>query len=602
VFCLDTIPLKKDASVSALYFPPFRLRGALLAACTSLALVGVHNRALAQPAVPMAEPKALVAPEIDLSWPILRFLLQAEVFMRQGEGAKASDMFLELARRTRDARLGKRAVEAALSVQDLTRAQAAAQMWAQLAPNEAAIKNLQDSLQLQTGDPVKNEALLARRLQEARAAGTLDEGYNQLRSVLMRASDKKQSLVVLDRLSAEDLGNLTARLTRAELAFVTDDLERALSETQAARKIDPSNERAVMTQVQILSRDPKRNKEAIAALEDYLLRQPSSQTARFALARQYMANEQPALARAQYEKLEKDNPNDAGLLLALAQSAYQGKSREQAKGFLERYIALPSEKVSDKGTAFLFLSDIHEEDKRLDLALKSALDVPAESGQYFLAQNRRAAVLSKLKRTDEALQVLNAIQFQGEADRLRVVQTRAMVQRNAGRHEEAFTALMAGFQDAQEQPDLLYDLGMAAEKLKKFDIMEASLRKLIQLRPESAQAYNALGYSLADHHIKLDEAQQLIQKALLLAPNDSHIIDSLGWVFFRKGNKVRALQELRRAYQASPEPDIGAHLGEVLWVSGQREEARKLWRAAKQKEPSNDTLLETLKRLKVTGI
>jgi tetratricopeptide (TPR) repeat protein len=588
--------------VSALYFPPFRLRGALLAACTSLALVVLHTPTLAQPAAPAGEAKAPVAPEIDLSWPILRFLLQAEVFMRQGEGAKASDMFLELARRTRDARLGKRAVEAALSAQDIARAQAAAQVWSQLAPNEPAIKNLQDSLQLQTGDPLKNEALLAKRLQEARAAGNLDEAYNQLRSVLMRASDKKQSLAVLDRLSADDLGNITARLTRAELAFVTDDLERALNEALAARKIDPSNERAVMTQVQILTRDPKRNKEAIAVLEDYVAKQPTSQTARFALARQYMANEQAALARAQYERLEKDNPNDAGLLLALAQSAYQGKSRDQAKGFLERYIALPVEKVSDKGTALLFLSDIHEEDKRLDLALKAALDVPTESAQYFLAQNRRAAVLSKLKRTDEALQVLNAIEFKGDAERLRIVQTRALVQRNAGRHAEAFAALMAGFQDAQEQPDLLYDLGMAAEKLKKYDIMEASLRKLIQLRPDSAQAYNALGYSLADHNLKLEEAQQLIQKALQLAPNDSHIIDSLGWVLFRKGNKVRALQELRRAYQASPEPDIGVHLGEVLWVSGQREEARKLWREAKQKEPTNDTLLETLKRLKVTGI
>ncbi len=588
--------------MSALYFPPFRLRGALLAACTSFALAGLTTPLLAQTTAPAAEPKVQAAPEVDLSWPILRYLLQAEVFMRQGDGAKASDMFLELARRTRDARLGKRAVEAALSVQDLTRAQAAAQVWAQLAPNETAIKNLQDSLQLQTCDPLKNEALLAKRLQEARSTGKLDEAYNQLRSVLMRAADKKQAQAVLDRLSADDLGNLTARLTRAELAFVTDDLERALRETLAARQIDPNNERAVMTQVQILTRDPKRSKEAIAALEDYLKKQPQSQTARFALARQYMADEQPSQARAQYERLEKDNPNDAALLLALAQSAYQGKSRDQAKGFLERYIALPEEKVRDKGTAYLFLSDLHEEDKRLDLALKAALDVPAESEQYFLAQNRHAAVLSRLKRTDEALQLLSKIQFKGDAERLRLVQTRAMVLRNAGRHPEAFNALMAGFQDAQEQPDLLYDLGMAAEKLRKYDIMEASLRKLIQLRPESAQAYNALGYSLADHNLKLEEAQQLIQKALLLAPNDSHIIDSLGWVFFRKGDKARALQELRRAYLASPEADIGAHLGEVLWVSGQREQARKLWREVKQKEPSNDTLLETLKRLKVNGI
>jgi tetratricopeptide (TPR) repeat protein len=584
--------------------PPFRLRAALLAACMALAFGGAPGHADAQAgAAPSAPaPEQASPPEIDLSWPILRYLLQAELMMRQGEGARASDMFVELARRTRDARLGKRAVEAALSVQDLTRAQTAALVWAQLAPNETSVRGLLDSLQLQTGDPLKNEALLTRRLNEARAASKLDEGYNQLRMSLIRATDKKQALALLDRLSAQDLGNATARLTRAELAFLTDDFERALLETKAARTLDPTNERAVMTQVQILTRDPKRSKESIAVLEEYLVLQPKSQTARFALARQYMAHDQPAAARAQYEKIEKETPDDASVLLALAQSAYQGKSRAQAKGFLERYLALPEEKVRDKGTAYLFLSDLHEEEKRLDLALQAATQVPAESEQYFLAQNRRVAVLSKLKRTDEALKVLDAIAFKSDAERLKLVQTRAIVQRDAGRHNEAFTTLMAGFQDAQDQPDLLYDLGMAAEKLKKFDIMEASLRKLIQLRPDSAHAYNALGYSLAEHNLKLDEALQLIQKALQLSPNDSHIVDSLGWVLYRKGNTVRALQELRRAYQTSPEADIGAHLGEVLWVSGQRAEARKFWREVKQKDPSNETLLETLKRLKVTGI
>jgi tetratricopeptide (TPR) repeat protein len=580
--------------------PPFRLRAALLAACMAFALGSAPGLADAQTGAASAEQP--VPPEIDLSWPILRYLLQAELMMRQGEGGRASDMFLELARRTRDARLGKRAVEAALSVQDLARAQTAAQVWAQLAPNETSVRSLLDSLQLQTGDPLKNEALLTRRLNEARTAGKLDEGYNQLRMALIRAADKKQALAVLDRLSAQDLSNATARLTRAELAFLTDDFDRALVETQEARKIEPNNERAVMTQVQILTRDPKRSKESIAVLEEYLRLQPASQTARFALARQYMAHNQPGAAREQYEKIEQTSPEDPAVLLALAQSAYQSKSRAQAKGFLERFIALPAEKARDKGTAYLFLSDLHEEDKRLDLALQAAIDVPNESEQYFLAQNRRVAVLSKLKRSDEALRVLEAIAFKGDAERLKLVQTRAIVQRDAGRHADAFATLMAGFQDAQDQPDLLYDLGMAAEKLKKFDIMEASLRKLIQLRPDSAHAYNALGYSLAEHKLKLDEAQQLIQKALQLSPNDAHIVDSLGWVYYRKGNTTLALQELRRAYQSSSEADIGAHLGEVLWVSGQRAEARKLWREVKQKDPTNETLLETLKRLKVTGI
>jgi Flp pilus assembly protein TadD len=139
---------------------------------------------------------------------------------------------------------------------------------------------------------------------------------------------------------------------------------------------------------------------------------------------------------------------------------------------------------------------------------------------------------------------------------------------------------------------------MLAEKIERVDILEASLRKLIEIRPEHAHAYNALGYSLADRNQRLPEAQELIEKALKLAPDDSFIIDSMGWVLYRRGQLKDSLAYLRRAYAARPDPEIAAHLGEVLWALGERSEAERVWGDAKKEAPDNETLSSTIKRLR----
>jgi tetratricopeptide (TPR) repeat protein len=149
-----------------------------------------------------------------------------------------------------------------------------------------------------------------------------------------------------------------------------------------------------------------------------------------------------------------------------------------------------------------------------------------------------------------------------------------------------------------ENPELLYDYAMLAEKIERVDILEESLRKLIEIRPENAHAYNALGYSFADRNLRLPEARDLIEKALKLAPDDFFIIDSMGWVLYRMGNHREALDYLRRAFAGRPDPEIAAHLGEVLWVLGERDEAERVWKDANQASPDNETLVNTIKRLK----
>ena len=149
-----------------------------------------------------------------------------------------------------------------------------------------------------------------------------------------------------------------------------------------------------------------------------------------------------------------------------------------------------------------------------------------------------------------------------------------------------------------DQPELLYETALLAEKLDRLDVMERHLRKLIRLKPDDAHAYNALGYSLADHGLRLDEAQQLIDRGLALAPDDAFILDSKGWLLYRRGARPEALEILRKAYGVRPDAEIAAHLGEVLWVSGKQDEAVKTWDDSAKANPGNQLLNDTIKKFK----
>jgi Flp pilus assembly protein TadD len=168
--------------------------------------------------------------------------------------------------------------------------------------------------------------------------------------------------------------------------------------------------------------------------------------------------------------------------------------------------------------------------------------------------------------------------------------------RDADKAGEAYSVLEQALKKDPDQPELLYDFALTAEKLGRYEISEQSLRKVIKLRPDYAHAYNALGYSLAERNERLPEARKLIEKALQLRPDDSYIIDSMGWVMYRQGDLMGAAGYLRRAYDYQHDAEIGAHLGEVLWVQGKHDEARRVWDEALKNHPENEILRETVRR------
>jgi tetratricopeptide (TPR) repeat protein len=177
-----------------------------------------------------------------------------------------------------------------------------------------------------------------------------------------------------------------------------------------------------------------------------------------------------------------------------------------------------------------------------------------------------------------------------------VIQVEAQLLRDAKEWQQTYDMLSRAVQQYPDSYELLYDRAMAAERLDKLDVLEIDLRKVIRMKPDYAHAYNALGYTLADKTDRLAEAKDLIETAYKLAPDDPFILDSLGWVYFRLGDMPTALKHLQEAYGQRPDPEIAAHLGEVLWDTGKHDEARKIWRAALTENPDHETLLAVMQK------
>jgi tetratricopeptide (TPR) repeat protein len=214
------------------------------------------------------------------------------------------------------------------------------------------------------------------------------------------------------------------------------------------------------------------------------------------------------------------------------------------------------------------------------------------------ARLRTANAISKQGKLDAALDYLRKASDEYPGQEVQFTVAEAQLLRDANRNSEAFDLLDKALKEEPEQPELLYDYALTAEKLEKYDVLEANLKKLIEVRPEHAHAYNALGYSFAERNVRLKEARQLIEKAVELAPEDYFILDSLGWVQYREGNLKGAADTLRRAYGGRPDAEIGAHLGEVLWAMGDKSEANRVWNESLKSAPDNETLQKTIKRLR----
>ena len=322
---------------------------------------------------------------------------------------------------------------------------------------------------------------------------------------------------------------------------------------------------------------------------------------RAARARLLVNNKQFEAARKEFLVLDKAQPNNPATLYALGVLSMQLNDAPGAEGYFTRFVDVMDkspEEERDPAKALLILSQLAEERGDLKAATDwlDRLDTQDPKVQLSVAL-RRAQLLAKGGDLPGARKQLAALQPTDKTEQAQVVLVESQILRDAGKNQEAYKLMEQGTKRFPDNMDFLYDYALMAEKLGKVEVMEKALRQVIAKAPDNHQAYNALGYSLADRNVRLKEAYQLIDKALQMAPGDPFIMDSIGWVQFRMGNLNEAETQLRKAYEQRNDPEIAVHLGEVLFKKGQQDEARKLWREARNKDPKNDALKSTLARL-----
>ncbi len=539
----------------------------------------------------VAAPAAAPQPELpkqDLTEAVLYEYLLAEIAGQRGALGLSAQAYADLAKRTRDPRIAKRAAEVALYARMPGAAIDAAKIWYETEPS--SLQALQALTSLLIAAKRDEEALPY--LQKFLEGDSSGDGFLQLSHLLANNQDKALTLKLVQQLAQPYLKVAQAHFAIAQAAAGAGQSELALAEVRAATKLKPEWEPAALLEAQLLQRQS--NALALQRLAAFLERYPKSREVRLSYARLLVAERKYTEARAEFQTLSKDFPDNADVVFAVGVLSLQLRDYAAAEANFKRLLALP---YRDKNTARLYLGQIAEEQKNYPEALRWYEEV-AGGEQYLQAQLRYALVLNKQGKLDAARAHLRQVEVSSDRERVQLLLTEAQMLREANQPREAFDLIGRALNNMPDQPELLYDYAMVAEKLGRMDLLESNLKKLIHLQPERAHAYNALGYSLADRNLRLPEAQELIEKALQLAPEDPFIIDSMGWVLYRMGKSKQALEYLRKAYTARPDPEIAAHLGEVLWVAGERREAEKIWLEATKKTPGNDALNSTIKRFR----
>lgn len=527
-------------------------------------------------------------PSQDLTPPMLFDFLLGETAFQRGDPEIATHTYLKLARTTRDPRVAQRATEIALQSRQPVPALEAANIWATLDPDSVGARQTLAALLVNFNRLDEARPHLEKLL--ASAGSNIDEAFMQLNSLLVRSSDKNATFELVRKL-AEPYPKLPeAHFAVSQAAWLANRFDIALAEMRKALALRPEWEMAAIYEGRILARES--NASAIRFFERYLETYPKANDTRITYARLLLAEKDYTKARDQFQQLLTENPDNADVAVAVGLLSMELREYGLAESNFKRALELD---YRDPGLVRFYLGGIHEKTQDDVTAMEWYRSVTA-GAQYLPAQIKYAILLSRKGKTDEALQHLQQLPVTNDQQRVQLMIAEAQLLRESGAYQKAFQLLSKGLEKLPDSPDLLYDRALAAEKIGKYEIMEQDLRKLIQLRPDHAHAYNALGYSLAEHTDRLPEALELIEKATALSPADPYIMDSLGWVHYRMGNLNQGLSYLKQAFEMAPDPEIAAHLGEVLWMQGKKKEAADVWLSALETHSGNEVLRSTMKK------
>jgi tetratricopeptide (TPR) repeat protein len=529
-------------------------------------------------------------------------LLVAEMALTQGDLGTAYTWLLDAARRTRDDALFRRSVDVAVQARAAEQALAAARAWRLARPESLEALRLQVQLLAGTGRGEQAVEPL-RSLLEATPAAERGGLISALPRLLQRSGEAAATAQRLEQLLAPYRNaagtRVAVRVALGRAWLEAKDTERALALAREAQSLDLDAPGPALLAMELMREQP----QAESLVRLHLARPAAENALRMAYVRLLTGQQRYGDAVALLEQAVKARPDDPAPWLTLGALQLELKRPAEGEAALKRFVeiqqAAPDGADPDSLVrAWLMLAQAAEQ--RGDIAGAEAwLARVGPEGPALDVQTRRAALLARQGRVDEARELIRVLPENNDEEARAKLAAEAGVLRGVKQWALAHEVLSRAVQRFADDTELLYELAMMAEKLQRHDEMERLLRRVIALKPDDAHSHNALGYALADRGVRLPEAKALIERALELAPGDPFIIDSLGWVEYRLGQREQALKLLRQAYAARPDTEIGAHLGEVLWSLGQRDEARQVWRESRGRDGANEVLRETLARLRV---
>jgi tetratricopeptide (TPR) repeat protein len=560
------------------------------------------NTSIAQTAPDAAEPPVNSALDAELFYQ----LMLGELNAIGGEPGVGFSILLDAARKTGDARLFKRATDIALRGRSGDSALQAARAWRSALPQsrEANRYLLQILIGLnrlaETTDPLKRDLSLTAPMERPGA-------INNIPAFFARSSDKQQAANVVEQALAEYLTSKefgpSAWTSIGRLRAEAKDIDGALDAARRGQSLDATADAPAILALSLFS--------AGSAPAEGLVTQYLGNNGRYEVRMDYavalIGKQRYAESSQQLAIVTRDQPDFAQAWLVKGTLEQQNRLWPQAEASLLRYVDLrKAEKIEPASSepdqaltqAYLRLSEIAEQKKDL-AAARSWLERIDSPELLMSVQSRRASILARQGQIEEARDLIQSIAARTPDEARMKINAEVQMLRDNRKFQLAYEVLAKALSENPKDLDFLYDQAMMADKLGRLDEMERLLRQTIAAKPDYHHAYNALGYSLADRNVRLPEARQLILKALQYAPNDPFIADSLAWVEFRSGNHGKALTILQKAFKDKPDAEIAAHLGEVLWAMNQRDQAKLVWREGLGMNADNETLLETLKRLRV---
>lgn len=515
-------------------------------------------------------------------------VLLGELALQRGEIDLGVSSYADLARRTRDPRVLERATEVAGYARQFDLAYDLAKSWVEIEPDSTKARQSLTTLLIILNRTDELAPQLSALLEQDKA--NLGDNLLRLNRMLMRHSDRQSVLQLVEKVTAPYANIPEAHFALATAAANAGESTRATTEVDKALKLRPDWEMAALLRAQLQLRQSPT--QAIDTLTRFVDKHPGAKDARMALARMLISEKRYDESRRQFDRLLADAPDNPEVIYPVAMLALQQNDLKTGKSQLERLLQTD---FPDKGTVHFFLGQIEEEQKHPDAALAHYKEVGA-GDQFIPARARAAQILAQQGKFDDARRFIQATPGRTDQEQAQLMQAESQLLREVKRYEESYAVLEKALARFPDNTDLLYDAALMAERLGRVDVLESHLQRLIQIKPDHAHGLNALGYSWADRNIRLDEAHDLIAKAMTLAPEDPFIMDSLGWVLFRQGKLEESLKTLEQAYKRKPDPEIAAHLSEVLWSMDRKDDARRLLREAAKKNPDNDVLSAAVKK------